>query len=70
MKTGFTAGAQKDGDWWVGWVEEVPGVNAQERTKEELVQALSEALEDILELNRQQAREAIQGDYEEISIPA
>jgi hypothetical protein len=34
------------------------------------VQALSEALEDILELNRQQAREAIQGDYEEISIPA
>jgi predicted RNase H-like HicB family nuclease len=70
MKTGFTAVAQKDGDWWVGWVEEVPGVNAQERTREELVQALSEALEDILELNGQQAREAIQGDYEEISIPA
>jgi predicted RNase H-like HicB family nuclease len=70
MKTGFTAVAQKDGDWWVGWVEEVPGVNAQERTKEELVQALSEALEDILELNRQQARESIQGEFEEISIPA
>lgn len=70
MKNGFTAVAKQDGDWWVGWVEEVPGVNAQERTKEELVEALSEALVDMLELNREQARAAIEGDYEELLIPA
>jgi hypothetical protein len=29
----FTAIAKKDGDWWIGWIEEVPGVNAQEKTK-------------------------------------
>jgi hypothetical protein len=37
---------------------------------EELIEALTEALEDILELNRQQARELIEGDYEDIPIPA
>ena len=45
-------------------------MNAQEKTKDELVEALGEALDDILELNRQQARAAIEGDYEEITIPA
>ncbi len=42
---------KQDGDWWIGWVEEVPGVNAQEKTKPELLtslrQILSEALESI-----------------------
>ncbi len=70
MTNTFTAVAKRDGDWWVGWVEEVPGVNAQERTREELVEALTEALSDILELNREQSRQAIQGDFEEILIPA
>jgi len=70
MRTGFTAVVRKEGEWWIGWVEEVPGVNAQEKTKDELVEALGEALDDILELNRQQARAAIEGDYEEITIPA
>ncbi|HEX7445914.1 MAG TPA: hypothetical protein VF306_00130 [Pirellulales bacterium] len=25
----YTAVIQGDGDWWIGWVEEVPGVNSQ-----------------------------------------
>jgi hypothetical protein len=24
----YTAVVKQDGDWWIGWVEEVPGVNA------------------------------------------
>ena len=48
MKAEFTAMIQKDGDWWVGWVEEIPGANAQEKTKEELIESLKEAVIDIL----------------------
>jgi predicted RNase H-like HicB family nuclease len=48
----------------------VPGVNAQERSREELLAALSEALKDILDLNREDARKQIAGDYEEVPIPA
>jgi len=70
MKTGYTAIVKKDGDWWIGWVEEVPGVNAQERSKKELLISLREALKDILELNREDARQAAVGDYEELPLPA
>lgn len=39
------AGEQQDGDWWIGWVEEVPGVNAQESTREGLVASLKVVLQ-------------------------
>ena len=51
MKLIFTAILKQDGDWWLGWVEEVPGANAQEMTKEELLISLREAVIDILELH-------------------
>lgn len=70
METGYTAIVKKDGDWWIGWVEEIPGVNAQEATKEELLISLREALKDILELNREDARKAAIGNYEEVPLPA
>ena len=53
------------GGWWIGWVQEVPGVNAQERTKEELLVSLREALREALEFNRKDAREAAESDYAE-----
>ena len=56
MKTKFTAMIKQDGDWWLGWVEEIPGANAQERTKEELLESLKIAANDILDLRRQEAR--------------
>lgn len=70
MKTRYTAIVKQDGDWWIGWVEEIPGVNAQERSREELLVSLEEALEDILELNREEARRAAVEDYEEVPLPA
>jgi predicted RNase H-like HicB family nuclease len=33
-KTSYTAVIQHDGDWWIGWLEEIPGVNSQGRTRE------------------------------------
>lgn len=48
----FTAVYQKRGKWTLAWVEEVPGVNTQGRTKKEARENLKEALQLILETNR------------------
>ncbi len=67
MRSTFTAITKKDGDWWVGWIEEVPGVNAQESTKEELISSLREILSEALEFNRSEARQsAVDGHTEEL----
>ena len=47
---GYTAVIQRHGDWWIGWIEEVPGVNCQEATYEELRETLKVALEEMLAL--------------------
>ncbi|MGH7556691.1 MAG: type II toxin-antitoxin system HicB family antitoxin [Gemmatimonadota bacterium] len=58
MNAEYTAVIKQDGDWWVGWVEEVPGVNCQERTRDELMTSLREVLSEALDFNRQEARKA------------
>jgi predicted RNase H-like HicB family nuclease len=70
MATTYSAVVQQDGDWWIGWIEEVPGVNSQGQTREELLDNLRDALEEALEMNRAEARAAATGTYEEVSIPA
>jgi predicted RNase H-like HicB family nuclease len=64
----YTAVVKQDGDWWIGWVEEVPGVNAQERTRERLVVALKAVLQEALEMNRAEARAAAGSSYEELAL--
>jgi predicted RNase H-like HicB family nuclease len=64
----FTAIVQQAGDWWIGWIEEVPGVNSQGQTRDELLDNLRDALEEALEMNRADARGAAQGSFEEVSI--
>jgi predicted RNase H-like HicB family nuclease len=70
MAANFTAVIQKHGEWWIGWVEEVPGVNSQGETRETLLENLQDALEEALEMNRAEARAAASGAYEEVSFPA
>lgn len=67
MRAEFTAVIQKDDDWWIGWVKGIPGANAQERTRDELIVSLREAAKDILDLNRSSAKEATGKGFEEIS---
>ena len=64
----YTAITKQEDDWWIGWIEEVPGVNAQERTKEKLMRSLKEILIEALEFNRAEAREAASGNYTEESL--
>lgn len=65
MTRTFTAIVKQDGDWWIGWIEEVPGVNAQEETKEKLISSLKEILFEALEFNRSEARQAAENGYTE-----
>lgn len=51
----FTAVFEQDGDWWIGYVEELPGANTQGKTLDETRENLKEAVELILEANREQS---------------
>lgn len=68
MEQRFTAVIKRRGDWWIGWIEEVPGVNCQERTREELLDTLRITLREALEFNRQEARSAAGEGFEELPI--
>lgn len=61
MKQQFTAIYKKLGKLYVGWVEEIPGVNTQGKTLKETKENLREALELVLEVNRAMARKEIKG---------
>jgi predicted RNase H-like HicB family nuclease len=68
MASIYTAVIQRDGPWWIGWVEEIPGVNSQGSTREELIENLGSALQEALEMNRADALAAATGEYEEVSL--
>ena len=68
MQGNYTAVIKQVGDAWIGWIEEVPGVNCQEPTREELVESLRVTLLEALEFNRQDARAAAGDDFEELRI--
>lgn len=55
MNKSYTAVIKGGGDWWFGWIEEVPGVNCQEASREELLETLRVTLREGLELNRADA---------------
>jgi len=67
-ETVYTAVIKKEGDWWIGWIEEVPGVNCQEPSREELLETLKITLQEALEFNRQDALSAAGKDYQEEKI--
>jgi predicted RNase H-like HicB family nuclease len=64
----YTAGVKQEGDIWIGWVEEVPGVNAQEQSREELLTSLKVILREALEMNRADALAAAGTSYEEMAL--
>lgn len=64
----YTAVIKQDGDWWIGWIEEVPGVNCQEASRESLLESLRITLGEAIEMNRSDARKAAGRGYEELPI--
>lgn len=68
MNQNYTAAVKRDGQWWIGWIEEVPGVNCQEPKREELLESLRITLGEALEMNRAHAKAAAGKGYEELTI--
>ena len=68
MSRTYKAVIRRNPDWWVGWIEEIPGVNSQGRTREELLENLRSALSEALEMNRADALAQAGESYEEESI--
>ena len=68
MNSEFTAVIKQEGQWWIGWIEEVPGVNCQERNRDELMESLKVTLKEALEFNRQDALSAVGTGYVEERI--
>ena len=65
----WTAIISQDDGWWIGWIAQLPGVNAQERTREELLASLSELLREALEMNRIDGLAQADGHFEEVGVP-
>ena len=63
MKHEYTAIIKKEDDWWIGWIEELPGINCQEKNREDLIQTLKKTLKEALEFNRQEAIKAAAPEY-------
>ena len=68
MKNDYTAVVKQEDEWWVGWIEELPGVNCQEKTRQELKESLEVTLREALEFNRQDALSAAGTGYTEEKI--
>jgi hypothetical protein len=70
MKQQYTAIIKQDGDCRVGWIEEVSGVNCEERMRDALIESLRVALSEVIEFNRQDALEAAGSKYEGLALDA
>ena len=57
----LTAVFQKVPEGYIGYVEELPGANTQGETLEEARENLNEAVQLVLEANRELAEESING---------
>jgi len=68
MKNSYTAVLKQYEDSWIGWIEEIPGVNCQEKDYSSLVKTLQITLKEALEFNKQDALEAAGSGYRELSI--
>ena len=68
MENKYTAVIKKEDDWWIGWVEEIPGVNCQEKTQEELLETLRLTLKEALEMNKSEALALANSNYSEVAL--
>ena len=71
MEGKFTAVFEKDGEWWIGYVEELPGANSQGKTLDEARENLKEAVALVIEANIELTKQEIEGKEvirEELSV--
>lgn len=64
----YTAAIKKTPEGWIGWIEELPGVNCQEASRVELLNSLKITLGEAIAFNRYDAIQAVGSDYQEEAI--
>lgn len=64
----YTALIKQTNDGWIGWVEEIPGINCQEATYDALLETITLTLREAIELNKAEARAAAISDYKELAL--
>ena len=70
MNNTFTAVIKKEGGWWIGWIEEIPGVNCQEKTRQGLMKTLAVTLKEAIQFNKEEALNAAKSGYSEAFVQA
>ncbi|MFT5042742.1 MAG: hypothetical protein ACI8TX_003735 [Hyphomicrobiaceae bacterium] len=68
MEQNYTALVKQNGEWWIGWIGEVPGVNCQETSRAELLESLRVTLGEAIDLNRAEARSAERGAAASVGV--
>jgi predicted RNase H-like HicB family nuclease len=61
----------EDEDWWIGYIEELPGTNTQGKTIEEVRENLKEAVVLVIQANRELVRREVGGKHvfrEDLSV--
>ncbi len=69
MKREFTAIIERRGNWYIGYIEEISGVNTQGKTIKEVRENLREALKLIMEVNKSLVEKELKGKAEIIREP-
>ena len=68
MHNTFTAVIKQENKWWIGWIEEISGVNCQEKTRVELLKTLKITLKEAIQLNKEEALRAAKSGYSEAFV--
>ena len=68
MSQTYTAVIQQSDGWWLGWIQEIPDVNCQERTRGELLETLEITLRETIESSREEAIRDAEIGYQEVPI--
>jgi predicted RNase H-like HicB family nuclease len=46
----YRAVIKKSDNWWIGWLIDLPGVNAQEKSRQKVIESLRIGAEDMLNI--------------------
>ena len=68
MNLKLTAEIHREGEWYVGFCQEVPEANGQGRTSEECLQSLKEAVLLLMEDRREDAQRKVAGDVRVLEL--
>jgi predicted RNase H-like HicB family nuclease len=68
MSNTYTAVIKQDGKHWIGWIEEISGVNCQAESRDELLDTLQVTLAEAIQLNRESALQEAPEGYEEQKV--